>query len=134
MPEMPEERIDTSPVTALTTQRSELLAATKTLASVASIWPIVPLFFLAILRINRAACAMIALAYVLDAALISVCCPSEIAAVRYQGIWLISDTALAATLITALVQLAYQHGLPLWSRIAGRATSENFGKLTTRPL
>lgn len=110
------------------------LAVTKTLASVASIWPVLALVVLVVLRINRPACAIIALAYVLDAALISLCCPSEIAAARYQGIWLVPDTALAATLITALVHPAWQHGLARWTRFAGGGRSENFRKLTAPSL
>lgn len=100
------------------------------LGDMASIWPGLGLIALLILGINRSACALIALAYVLDAGLISLCCPSTVAAARYQSIWLVTDTALTGALLVLPLHLA-------WSRFKTGGwfhLSPRFTRPTLRPI
>ncbi len=71
------------------------------LRGLASIWPGFALLLCGPLRLHRPTCLFIALAYVLEAALMAVVCPSGDAVVRYQSVWMGIDTVLAAALITA---------------------------------
>ncbi len=99
----------------------------RMLRDITPIWPGLALIVLVILGANRAGCAMMALTYVLDAGLISLCCPSEIAAARYESIWLVTDTALGCVLLVLPFHLA-------WSRFNRGVWSGNSRKLTASTL
>jgi hypothetical protein len=77
------------------------------LRGVGSLWPGFALILCAVLGLNRRTCAFLAVAYVLDAALISICCPSEAATGRYQSVWLVTDTVLATALVVVPLQVAW---------------------------
>lgn len=95
----------------------------RMLGEVASIWPGLALIVLMILGANRVGCVLIVLAYVLDAGLISLCCPSEIAAARYQSIWLVTDTALTGALLVVPFHLLWSRfKTGEWPRLAPRFT------------
>ena len=95
------------------------------LVNLASIWPGFALILFLIVGPSRGCCALLGLTYVLEAGLISLCCPSEIAAARYQSVWLVSDSALAAALLAVPVHVA-------WSRIR-TGTWYGFGRRFTAP-
>lgn len=80
------------------------------LRGVAHLWPGFALILCGILGLNRRTCAFLAAAYVLEAILISICCPSESAAIRYQCVWLATDITLAAAFVSVPLQL-------VWSRL-----------------
>ena len=101
--------------------------AVRIIGKIASIWPGIALIALLSLGANRPGCALITLAYVLDAGLISLCCPSELAAARYQSIWLVTDTALTGTMLILPLHL-------LWSRVRRGVGSGNSRKLTAPAL
>jgi len=73
---------------------------------VASLWPGFALILCGVLGLNRRTCAFFAIAYVLEAVLIAFTCPSEFACQRYMCVWLATDAALTAALVTRLVSLA----------------------------
>lgn len=76
------------------------------LRGVAVIWPGFALILCGALGLNLRTCAFLAIAYVFEGVLISICMPSELAHERYQCIWLVTDTALTAALMTTLVTIA----------------------------
>ncbi len=102
----------------------------RMLRELAPIWPGLALIVLVILGANRAGCALIALAYVLDAGLISLCCPSEMAAMRYQSIWMVTDTALTGALLVVPFRLVWSRlKTGEWCRLTRRFTGA-----TLRPI
>ena len=91
-----------------------VMDAVSLLGGVASLWPGLAIVFCWWLGLNRRTCALLASAYLLEALLISICCPNEAAAARYQAVWVASDAALTAGVISAPIQWA-------WSRATGKA-------------
>ena len=76
------------------------------LRSAGRIWPGFALILCAALGLNRRTCALLAIVYILEAALLSICMPTEFAHERFQSVWLVTDTTLAAALLTVGVTWA----------------------------
>ena len=76
------------------------------LRAVGSLWPGFALILCGLLGLNRRICALLALSYVLDAVIIGICGSTDIANHRYQFIWLATDAALVACLVTRAVEAA----------------------------
>lgn len=73
------------------------------LRSIASLWPGFALIGCSLLGLNRRTCALLAMAYVLEAGILAVCGATDIANERYQFVWLATDTALVACLVAPAV-------------------------------
>ena len=82
---------------------------TSAVRGAASIWPGWALLLAIPLGLNRRTCALLALVYVLEAALVSVCMPNEFAHERYFSVWLVTDATLTAALLTAALSWAAVH-------------------------
>ena len=80
--------------------------AMSVLRAVGSLWPGFALIFCSLLGLNRRVCALLALSYVLDGMIIGVCGSTDVANERYQFIWLATDAALVACLVTPAVEAA----------------------------
>ncbi|UCG15084.1 MAG: glycosyltransferase family 39 protein [Phycisphaerales bacterium] len=83
---------------------------------VASLWPGFALIFCGLLGLNRRTCGLLACAYVLEALIIAVCGSTDVANERYQFVWLATDTALAACLVTPVIRVGAAHVARLWAR------------------
>jgi len=71
------------------------------LRAVGSVWPGFALILCGLLRLNWRTCTLLAVAYVLEAAIIAACGASDIANERYQFVWVGTDSALVACLVAA---------------------------------
>jgi hypothetical protein len=86
--------------------RPVVVAILGGLRRVGSLWPGFALIFCGLLRLNRQTCAFLAAAYVLEAFLVAATSFSALANVRFQYVWLATDTTLAAALVASLLAAA----------------------------
>ncbi len=101
-----------------------------TLRAIGSLWPGLAILFAGLLGLHRPTCALLALAYLGDAAIVAICGATEIANERYQFVWIATDRVLVACLIAPIVAIAWQYVYDSlnaagskFSRLSARLTS-----------
>ncbi len=75
------------------------------LRGVGSLWPGFALLLCGPLGLNRRTCALLAGCYILEAAVVGATSFSDLANARFQYVWLATDAALAAALVTPILRL-----------------------------
>ncbi len=73
------------------------------MGKVGSLWPGFAILLCGVLGLDRRVCAFLAVCYVLDAALVGTFGACEQAIARYEWVWFVCDTTLAAALFAPLV-------------------------------
>jgi len=84
--------------------------------SVAFLWPGFALILCGMLGLNRRVCLFLALAYLLDAGIVGACGSTDTDNERYQFVWLATDTALVACLVTPILRSAVAYFQTLGQR------------------